>query len=111
RSLPLLSPYDEQRHPPPHPFPTRRSSDLGTSTAGNRRSASSRGCGRPSCPTHASHAGRRCWRVAGPLRASTSCSAPIASSRGKRDRKSTRLNSSHQIISYAVFCLKQKIDL
>src|SRR5207244_11862255 len=27
-----------------------------------------------------------------------------------RDRKSTRLNSSHQIISYAVFCLKKKID-
>src|SRR5258708_10166728 len=25
---------------------------------------------------------------------------------GERDRKSTRLNSSHQIISYAVFCLK-----
>src|SRR5258708_30039397 len=28
-----------------------------------------------------------------------------------RDRKSTRLNSSHQIISYAVFCLKQKINI
>src|SRR5258708_31488539 len=32
--------------------------------------------------------------------------------RGQRalrlDRKSTRLNSSHQIISYAVFCLKKK---
>src|SRR5258708_24959526 len=27
---------------------------------------------------------------------------------GQRDRKSTRLNSSHQIISYAVFCLKKK---
>src|SRR5258708_24803981 len=27
-----------------------------------------------------------------------------------RDRKSTRLNSSHQIISYAVFCLKKKND-
>src|SRR5258708_23269915 len=27
---------------------------------------------------------------------------------GHRDRKSTRLNSSHQIISYAVFCLKKK---
>src|SRR5258708_20299717 len=27
---------------------------------------------------------------------------------GKGDRKSTRLNSSHQIISYAVFCLKKK---
>src|SRR5438552_13032668 len=27
----------------------------------------------------------------------------------KQDRKSTRLNSSHQIISYAVFCLKKTI--
>src|SRR5258708_24344048 len=26
----------------------------------------------------------------------------------QQDRKSTRLNSSHQIISYAVFCLKKK---
>src|SRR3712207_8748507 len=28
--------------------------------------------------------------------------------KGKRDRKSTRLNSSHANISYAVFCLKKK---
>src|SRR5256885_2776494 len=28
--------------------------------------------------------------------------------RGQRDRKSTRLNSSHLVISYAVFCLKKK---
>src|SRR5947208_6667712 len=28
--------------------------------------------------------------------------------RDQQDRKSTRLNSSHQIISYAVFCLKKK---
>src|SRR5947208_4966762 len=28
--------------------------------------------------------------------------------RRRQDRKSTRLNSSHQIISYAVFCLKKK---
>src|SRR5947207_8779731 len=27
---------------------------------------------------------------------------------GKLDRKSTRLNSSHTVISYAVFCLKKK---
>src|SRR5256885_3595829 len=27
---------------------------------------------------------------------------------GPEDRKSTRLNSSHLVISYAVFCLKQK---
>src|SRR5258708_27017078 len=29
----------------------------------------------------------------------------------EEDRKSTRLNSSHQIISYAVFCLKKKNDV
>src|SRR5438067_3965974 len=28
----------------------------------------------------------------------------------ERDRKSTRLNSSHVSISYAVFCLKKKIE-
>src|SRR5438034_4462747 len=33
--------------------------------------------------------------------------APRAS-RAIRDRKSTRLNSSHTVISYAVFCLKKK---
>src|SRR5438034_8091646 len=27
---------------------------------------------------------------------------------GQEDRKSTRLNSSHTVISYAVFCLKKK---
>src|SRR5258708_29961468 len=32
--------------------------------------------------------------------------SPVRMERG--DRKSTRLNSSHQIISYAVFCLKKK---
>src|SRR3712207_8594809 len=30
---------------------------------------------------------------------------------GRRDRKSTRLNSSHANISYAVFCLKKKKNL
>src|SRR5437588_6386790 len=29
--------------------------------------------------------------------------------RAARDRKSTRLNSSHTVISYAVFCFKKKI--
>src|SRR5258708_22344675 len=33
---------------------------------------------------------------------------PALCSTEQRDRKSTRLNSSHQIISYAVFCLKKK---
>src|SRR2546426_2587103 len=31
-----------------------------------------------------------------------------AAARVLRDRKSTRLNSSHLVISYAVFCLKKK---
>src|SRR5256884_2937745 len=34
--------------------------------------------------------------------------AEDADAAGKRDRKSTRLNSSHGYISYAVFCLKKK---
>src|SRR3989454_7958786 len=37
------------------------------------------------------------------------CTAPCcATSAGATDRKSTRLNSSHLVISYAVFCLKKK---
>src|SRR2546426_3788498 len=43
---------------------------------------------------------------------STSCSTNRRSRAGAcasaRDRKSTRLNSSHLVISYAVFCLKKK---
>src|SRR5436853_5036977 len=46
-------------------------------------------------------------------RPSCTCLASITSgsrsaTRGKIDRKSTRLNSSHLGISYAVFCLKKK---
>src|SRR2546426_9365159 len=33
---------------------------------------------------------------------------PERGAEGVRDRKSTRLNSSHLVISYAVFCLKKK---
>src|SRR5260221_3474425 len=36
------------------------------------------------------------------------CSPPRWPTHGPRDRKSTRLNSSHTVISYAVFCLKKK---
>src|SRR5256885_7096344 len=39
----------------------------------------------------------------------TRSAEPIYSARpALRDRKSTRLNSSHLVISYAVFCLKKK---
>src|SRR5438034_3706073 len=37
-----------------------------------------------------------------------SCDPMRAGSLCMRDRKSTRLNSSHTVISYAVFCLKKK---
>src|SRR2546421_6694073 len=39
-----------------------------------------------------------------PLRQGAECAAGTE----RRDRKSTRLNSSHDQISYAVFCLKKK---
>src|SRR5438552_11583855 len=47
-----------------------------------------------------------------PIRAAVAGAVPDRRGGGParrgRDRKSTRLNSSHQIISYAVFCLKKK---
>src|SRR2546430_4419238 len=49
------------------------------------------------CTTQVAIARRRCARWPG-------WSLPCA----HRDRKSTRLNSSHSQISYAVFCLKKK---
>src|SRR6266516_7156747 len=48
---------------------------------------------------------RQALRPARPLR-----TAPDRNRRG-RDRKSTRLNSSHRTISYAVFCLKKQNTL
>src|SRR5205085_11232356 len=42
------------------------------------------------------------------LRQSRMCCALPAPTPGATDRKSTRLNSSHSQISYAVFCLKKK---
>src|SRR5689334_23898877 len=38
---------------------------------------------------------------------SEECSS-CSNAKGQRDRKSTRLNSSHSSTSYAVFCLKKK---
>src|SRR5256885_4276715 len=44
----------------------------------------------------------------GPLPTLLEKNLPISASMGSIDRKSTRLNSSHLVISYAVFCLKKK---
>src|SRR5256885_7954672 len=43
-----------------------------------------------------------------PLQRQMAHIAPRAWLYGEKDRKSTRLNSSHLVISYAVFCLKKK---
>src|SRR5690349_22611022 len=52
--------------------------------------------------------GRRA-QVAGRATSTTGAAWPYSSTRSfVRDRKSTRLNSSHVEISYAVFCLKKK---
>src|SRR2546427_9509593 len=48
----------------------------------------------------------RCW-LSALLKRATTEKPPQNTNRG-RDRKSTRLNSSHSQISYAVFCLKKK---
>src|SRR2546422_469105 len=63
---------------------------------------------RPDCPEDLAAAVMRClekdpedrWSTAEVLRRA-------AHHRGRQDRKSTRLNSSHGYISYAVFCLKK----
>src|SRR5438034_5659663 len=75
------------RRPPRSPlFPTRRSSDLAVFS---RRFPTTE----PLSAGPLRRSGRSPW-----LHLSTSSG----------DRKSTRLNSSHTVISYAVFCLKKK---
>src|SRR5207248_11130607 len=80
-----------------HSFPTRRSSDLG-SRAGARARA------RPA-PRRRRPDVRR--RRGGHL-ARAHARRRLVLPRAPVDRKSTRLNSSHRTISYAVFCLKKK---
>src|SRR5690606_41378244 len=105
-ALPLVLSLPRRSAPPPglRSFPTRRSSDLrrcacrqflilawsrlpprqrpGAVPAGARRGSRRTPC--PRCPV-----------------SSAAPTCPL-------DRKSTRLNSSHVKISYAVFCLKKK---
>src|SRR5947207_11176109 len=82
-------------HADVHAFPTRRSSDL-----------AGRGAERP----RGLRAGRA--RRLAPGRAPDRDVEPTAILRSAwgepSDRKSTRLNSSHTVISYAVYCLKKK---
>src|SRR2546429_2429817 len=63
----------------------------------------------PGDPNHAARvARRRRIRAADRLRERGQSAARAGNGARKGDRKSTRLNSSHGYISYAVFCLKKK---
>src|SRR5699024_12816813 len=88
-----------------HSFPTRRSSDLlrmgGLTLYCRRLSSNQRWCGVTSQLTRAPR--RRLRRTV-----STASWVETWHMCSRVDRKSTRLNSSHVSISYAVFCLKKK---
>src|SRR2546430_4834564 len=56
-----------------------------------------------SCPPFGSHIPHPTSHIPHPT-----CSSSSSPSPATPDRKSTRLNSSHSQISYAVFCLKKK---
>src|SRR5690349_23741247 len=52
--------------------------------------------------------GRRARKFVGGLNHESTKGRKTRNEKDERDRKSTRLNSSHVEISYAVFCLKKK---
>src|SRR5207248_11337039 len=80
---------------PLHSFPTRRSSDLPLQDGEGARVE----------PLHP-----KAQPVHSPLQPGRDLGRVCARRVGleREDRKSTRLNSSHRTISYAVFCLKKK---
>src|SRR5690606_41869609 len=90
-------------HREPHSFPTRRSSDLGGGPA-------QRGTARDGAGQRAGVDGAAAVpQAAAGIHGAVSAGAPAAGGQqSPGDRKSTRLNSSHVKISYAVFCLKKK---
>src|SRR5699024_12609094 len=97
--LPLRAPHPPRPHPQPPPFPTRRSSDL-ASTAYHlcKKGAST-------LLVETSHTGQATQAGTGVIHP---WPFPWDTPADWADRKSTRLNSSHVSISYAVFCLKKK---
>src|SRR5205814_3138633 len=98
-------------HPYLHSFPTRRSSDL-QQRAGrvlpveaDEHAVQQRVGGAVS----AQHGGQRrlVVRYLEPVLGGRTLHVPVRGVARREDRKSTRLNSSHLGISYAVFCLKK----
>src|SRR5690606_42156733 len=103
------SPCDDScAHRDPHSFPTRRSSDLSFSTTAPHYTTSDLTSAKAALLQQIG--ARRIRRVFFTGRnADTGDGASMAAAVATFiDRKSTRLNSSHVKISYAVFCLKKK---
>src|SRR5699024_11949615 len=105
QSRPVLSP--SSRHPRARPsFPTRRSSDLGKISSMAELLP---------LLEQVVQAGKQLLIIAEDVEGEALSTLVVNKIRGtftsvavKADRKSTRLNSSHVSISYAVFCLKKK---
>src|SRR5690606_41933719 len=91
-----------------HSFPTRRSSDLGRDDA--RRPMQRQALHAAPARAHSSGTHRPDGDHQPPALARRSAGGVplVRGQEGRVDRKSTRLNSSHVKISYAVFCLKKK---
>src|SRR5262245_63859690 len=92
------------------PFPTRPASDLPARAPRAQGAETAAGC---AAGPSGSLALRAPWpRAAASRPPASACCGPgprsPKSERSRRDRKSTRLNSSHLGTSYAVFCLKNK---
>src|SRR5690606_39626061 len=104
----LLCSLDRYRGPPHlHSFPTRRSSDLDLNRA---RALLIHGRLPENLARGGVSSGAAVWRptmITGPDTVQSPRPARRVTA-ALKDRKSTRLNSSHVKISYAVFCLKKK---
>src|SRR5207253_6791363 len=90
------------------PFPTRRSSDLDICAALWEVGADVTMVQRSS--THVSRSDSLMEMALGALYSESAVASGMTTQKADMtlDRKSTRLNSSHVAISYAVFCLKKK---
>src|SRR5437870_9820699 len=99
--------YSYSEHRDLHSFPTRRSSDLAAADRNDSRFVCTN---QPAMRRAAPVLANRSLRASGahPRVASRELWRAIPRF---PDRKSTRLNSSHVAISYAVFCLKKKKKL
>src|SRR5207247_5492448 len=95
--LPSLSPVSSVHHRHLHSFPTRRSSDLAFFSAGTGGRTGLR----------KDHQAGAVPVVEAPAAEVDAHGAPELIQSRTADRKSTRLNSSHEWISYAVSCLKK----